>query len=247
MNQGNRTIGPTRFHQQNDGFLRPLFAVCVPFFILFLVILGCKPNPSSNGQTPNQSIPETKKSEVVEQPETSSQGRFEITEICNLPKEVAPNTPFGRLGGGRWARTSNFDQAWDYDCEGDTGFLKSEENEKGTIALEYGAIGGPNDVKYLSVEYTATRFNGLDKSELEHRKSYVDFVDRISKRLFNEPLPDSVKKQLLGTKDIRKEDSGTPVGSGYVNTSVNLTNNKVVMTDIHFFESKDVFDKYKDK
>ncbi|MBK9163848.1 MAG: hypothetical protein IPM21_08045 [Acidobacteria bacterium] len=164
-----------------------------------------------------------------------------------MPKEVAPNTPFGRLGGGRWERTSSFDEQWDYDCKGDTGDVTLEDSEKGNVSVEYGSIGGPIDVKYLSIEYTATRFNGLDKSELEHRKSYVDFVDRISKRLFNEPLPDSVKKQLLGTKDIRKEDSGTPVGSGYVNTSVNLTNNKVVMTDIHFFESKDAYGKFRNQ
>ena len=222
--------------------LIPLIKACPPILITLIAILGCKPSASSNKSTTNEAGPI-----VSSSPASNSEGRFDVNEICSLPKEVAPNTPFGKLGGGRWARTSNFDEEWDYDCEGDTDFLQSEENEKGTIALEYGAIGGPTDVKYLSIEYTATRFKGLDKSELEHRKSYVDFVDRISKRLFNEPLPDAVKKQLLGTKDIRKEDSGTPVGSGYVNTSVNLSGKTAVMTDIHFFESPKAYELYKNQ
>ena len=164
-----------------------------------------------------------------------------------MPRKLVPGTTIGDLGGGSWESSNTMDEEWDYGCEGGVASTKIDDPERGTIIFEYSVIGGPTSVNYISIEYTATRFHGLDRSEMEHRRAYVDFADKVSKRLLNAPLPETVKNQLLGSKDVKKEQSGAPVGPGYVNTSVSVSQNKNVSIDIHFYEGGESYERNKDK
>lgn len=224
------------------------------FGVLILLALGCvcgnsgekEMSQSRNTQTPV--TPPTAASSAVTKPEL---GYFAPGAICSLPREAAPGSPFASLGGGTWDRWGDEGGELDYGCEGGTDDIKLLDDGGNSITAEYGAIGGPNAVHYLSVEYTAFQLTGQTTTEKRLRRQYADFCDKLSEKFYGKKLPAKFRARLLDESTYSSSgianEYAEKVGSGYVNLSSNKNGSQMIMLDVHFFSSEVEYKTYKDE
>lgn len=212
--------------------------------VTIAVVLGCS-NTNSTNQANSASTSNMREHEQ-QKDVPSKTSLFDVNQVCSLPAQVGAGTPYQNLSGRKWERSNIMEEEWDYGCKGNE-FYSLSEDDKGDVTIEYDAIGGKNDIKYITIEYMAIRYAGLDRSEMSLREGYVGFLDKISRHYFGEALPKKTREQMLGRQSFDKKDTGTAIGPGYVNLSINYPTKMAVSIDVHFFDGKDSFEKYKNK
>lgn len=233
--------------------MKLLFSLAIPLLLLIAVILGCSlDNQNSNtASIPSNATSSPANSDPPSNKTTSSASQsFAVNNVCSLPKEVAPITPFASLGGGTWGKWHDDGGNLDYGCNGGKGMIKLLASDNGDIIAEYGAIGGKDVVHQVSAEYMAMQYTGLTASEKKFRQDYANFCDKLSVKFFGTKLPEKFRKRLLD--EATYSPSGTAnefaekVGSGYVNLSSNKNKNVMVLLDVHYFSSEAEYKQYKD-
>ncbi len=223
---------------------KALFSALLPLFALITLVIGCKnlpQNQATNAQAePSPTVEQTKPTNAAETP------RFAVAEVCGLTEKLGQRSPYSALIGRKWIKDGKGDGEWDYGC-GFNQDVKFVDDGNASISSDYSAIGGKDDVKYITVEYTANNFTLSEAKELAYRKEYLGFLNRLSKHLYGVELPSIAQEQILGKKDLNKANTGLQVGTGWINISFNGPAPKVVSIDVHFHESKEAYDKYKDQ
>jgi hypothetical protein len=226
---------------------------------LWLLATGCsKANQVSNVNT-NSTLNRTNITQNTEAqvnsiaPQKTSDSpnpNFAIDVICDLPKQVAPNTPFASLGGGTWGKWSQSGGELDYGCNGGKDSIKLINNGSNDITAEYTVVGGAQVAHQVSAEYTATQYNKDIPSEKRMRQQYADFVDKLSEKFYGVKLPENFRKRLLDESKYSTTDTANEyaekVGNGYVNLSSSKNKTSMIMLDVHFFSSQAEYEKYKD-
>lgn len=224
--------------------MKPLFSLTFSLLVLLTLALSCK-NPSQNQATNTQAetpptVEQTRPTETAEAP------RFAVSEVCGLTEKLGQGSPYSALVGRKWIKDGKGDGEWDYGC-GFNQDIKFVDDGNASISSNYSAIGGKDDVKYITVEYTANIFSLPEAKELAYRKEYLGFLNKLSKQLYGVELPTTAQEQILGKKNLNKANTGLQVGTGWINISFNGSAPKKVDIDIHFHESKEAYDKFKDK
>jgi len=184
-------------------------------------------------------------------PPTDAADNFSTNGVCSLPQQVFPGTPYASLGGGSWERWGDSDGELDYGCEGGRDYIKLRSDPMVEITAEYGVIGGPRTVHYVSAEYMATQYAGQTHEEKEARRQYADFCDRLSEKFYGQKLPPSFRKRLLDESTYSESGMANEyaerVGKGYVNLSSIKNQTKMILLDVHFFSSEEEYKTYKDE
>lgn len=150
-----------------------------------------------------------------------------------------------------WGKFGETGGELDYGCNGGKDFIKLLDDGSNDITAEYGAIGGPQNVHYVTAEYMALQYSGQTTTERKLREQYAEFCDKLSEKFYGVKLPAKFRKRLLD--ETAYSDSGTAneyaekAGSGYVNLSSNKNGTKMILLDVHFFSSEDEYKRYKDE
>lgn len=217
----------------------------LPALIMFLCVIGCV---SSNKQE-NGSLRAPKSQRGPTSSSDANSSPFALNVVCSLPKKAFRNTPFARLGGGSWGKWNDSGGELDYACNGGTDSIKLKKTDESDITAEYGVIGGANQVRYVSAEYTAFQYLGQTRDERVLRREYVDFCDKLAELLYGQKLSKGFRERMLN--ESRYSPSGTAneyaekIGSGYLTLSSNR--NKSLMFQIHlqFFPSEAIYRRFK--
>ena len=228
----------------------------LPFLILILFVSSCSNLKERENRTSPSSTPVTSTSPSANPNSNQSTSglmpqNFAANGVCSLPQQVAPNTPFANLGGGAWGRWGDSNGELDYGCNGGKDSVTLKDDGNVNITAEYGAIGGPQTVHYISVEYSAFQYTGQTPAEKQLRQQYADFCDKLSEKLYGVKLPAKFRKRLLDESTYSPtspaNEYAEKVGSGYVNLSSNKNKALMIMLDVHFFSSEAEYTTYKDE
>jgi len=179
---------------------------------------------------------------------------YATTNICSAPKEVAPDTPFAKLGGGKWEKWGVSDGYLSYGCKDAKNLSNSidikTDNPILYIAAKYDALGEAQAVHSVATEYTAGQTPTIVPDEKKYREQYADFCDKLSSKFYGLKLPDTFKKKLLDEanyspylKDIKY---GEKVGTGYVIMTSEISKEKdLIRLQVHFYSNETDYNKYK--
>ena len=207
---------------------------------LILLISSCN---TKNDTSSKEEIPATKDTPPI----TSG---FSTQQFCDLPKQIAPNTPFGALGGCKWGKSVDLgDKEMDFSCSGEE-MIKLQNQATQEIAVEFSPWGGEKSVHYLSLEYTANNIGGLDPNESKFRQQYADFCDKVAEKLYGVKLSEKFRKRLLNESTYSPKGVtnlyGEKVGNGYITLSTNKVQSTMILLYVTYYSSEDEFQKYKD-
>jgi len=219
--------------------------------ILFLVSCGSPdsekkaslPTPSnSNALLTSANSPATKV--------TPAPDGFPVDKICSLPTEIARNSPFGALGGGKWAKWGDDSEGGlNYGCSGGKDSVKLEQ-ETAKITARYDVMGEASAAHYVSTKYTSLQYGGKPPAEKGLRQAYINFCDELSTKFYGHPLPEKLKKHLQDETTFSPSEKPhnyhEKVANGYVNLAARREGDAMVALEIRFFASEAEYKKYKD-
>jgi len=179
-----------------------------------------------------------------------SPSQFAPSVVCSLPQQVAPRTPFAGLGGGSWRRWGASGGGLDYGCDGGRDLVRLLDDGSSNVSAEYGAVGGPEAVRYVSAKYTAFQYAEQTPAEKQLRQQYADFCDKLSESFYGVKLPETFRKRLLDESTYLSSGAANEyageVGDGYVNLSSSTSQSLKVVLDVHFFSSEEEYRAYTD-
>ncbi len=172
---------------------------------------------------------------------------FNSSSVCSLPRNLTGGSPFAGLGGGTWEKWEDNENGFNYSCSGGTDSLKLEE-VVAKIRGGYSALGDREMVRAVSATYIALQYGGKTKEESALRPKYADFCDLLSRNLFGEPLPESIRKRIMDEALAGKANGpefSEKVGQGLITLGVRKEKTDLLRLEVNFFPTEADFKKFK--
>jgi hypothetical protein len=209
--------------------------------------------PASSKSTAGASQTATPKptlAELQQRAEPAASQIFSPAVICSVPKEVAANTPFAKLGGGTWGKWNESGGELDHGCNGGEDSIKLKDDGNVQVIAEYGAIGGRDAVHYVSAEYTAMQYTAQTPAERQLRQQYADFCDRLALKFYGVKLDEKLRTRILDESTYSpsgtRNEYAEKIGNGYVNLFSNKNKTVLLVLHVQFFSSEAEYKRYKD-
>jgi len=178
---------------------------------------------------------------------------YATNTICSAPKEIAPNTPFAKLGGGKWEKWGASDGYLSYGCKDTKNLSNSVSITSGAdlyIGFKYDALGEAQAVHNVATEYTAGQTPTIVPDEKKYREQYADFCDKLTSKFYGLSLPGSFKDKLLHEANYSPYETdikyGEKVGTGYVMMTSEMSREKdLIRLKVYFYSNETDYNKYK--
>jgi len=240
--------------KQRKIFMKVLLKV-----ILALTLIGCnsavdkKQTVSTVAQNSSPSPTASANLPVNQNSPSPPNPNYATSNICSAPKEIAANTPFAKLGGGKWEKWGASDGYLSYGCKDAKNLSNSidikTENPIMYVGVKYDALGEAQAVHNVATEYTAGQTPIIVPDEKKYREQYADFCDKLSSKFYGLKLPDTFKKKLLDESAYSPYETvikyGEKVGTGYVIMTSEMSREKdLIRLKVYFYSNEIDYNKY---